>query len=229
MISKSFLLSLVALATFSQVQALPTDSLRRIARRQDFTALTDQFLFQDSIETFINDRRNPKVYEPHLLWDSDGCSVPPQLEPVVGDKDKPYGNDFLPSCHRHDFGYRNYKNQGRFTAENRKKVDDKFRADMLEWCEKNRNWPAKELCKITANTYYGAVRLCGGGSCNVGGLDLADDESVSAVVANEPELTSFLDGMRSVGVDITDTVPDTAAGDAVDTVKDVVDHLNPSN
>jgi Prokaryotic phospholipase A2 len=33
------------------------------------------------------------------------------------------------ACQRHDFGYRNFKAQNRFTAANKLRIDDKFRGE----------------------------------------------------------------------------------------------------
>src|SRR5262245_31538097 len=47
-------------------------------------------------------------------WSTDFCSTSP---------DQPLGFDFRLSCHRHDFGYRNYKAVGQFEA-NKTRIDD---------------------------------------------------------------------------------------------------------
>ncbi|KAF8462006.1 prokaryotic phospholipase A2-domain-containing protein [Kalaharituber pfeilii] len=121
-----------------------------LATTQSFhIAATDRLLFEVSIKEFLDakSRRDPS----ELIWDDDGCSSSP---------DKPLGFNFLPSCQRHDFGYRNYKNQGRFTEENRKKIDDNFKKDMYDECDKQ-NFIKKPICKGLAITYYNAVRAFG--------------------------------------------------------------------
>jgi hypothetical protein len=65
------------------------------------------------------------------------------------------------SCRRHDFGYRNYKEQVRLTSDNRLKIDDKFKSDMHNECKKYRGL-AERKCKAIADAYYDAVRLFGG-------------------------------------------------------------------
>jgi len=76
---------------------------------------TDNLLFRTTLGGFIQYRnaKNPSW----LTWSSNGCNYSP---------DNPRGYPFLQACQRHDFGYRNYKNQKRFTSANRKKIDDKF-------------------------------------------------------------------------------------------------------
>jgi Prokaryotic phospholipase A2 len=59
--------------------------------------------------------RNAEPDNGQLDWTSDGCSDSP---------DKPLGFNFVPGCYRHDFGYRNYKKQGRFNETTRKTIDD---------------------------------------------------------------------------------------------------------
>jgi hypothetical protein len=59
------------------------------------------------------------------------------------------------ACYRHDFGYRNYKRQGRFTEPNRLTIDNRFKSDLYTIC--NGNW----ACNRTADVYYSAVRQFG--------------------------------------------------------------------
>ena len=80
-------------------------------------------------------------------WTTDYCSSSP---------DNPFGFPFSTSCARHDFGYRNYKRQGRWNETNRLRIDDNFKSDMYQQC--GSNW----ACKRTADLYYAAVREFGG-------------------------------------------------------------------
>jgi Ribonuclease G/E len=64
----------------------------------------------------------------------------------------------LPSCYRHDFAYRNYKNQSRFHHNTRKRIDKNFKKDLFQQCETER---AEHRCKMTATIYYEAVRAFG--------------------------------------------------------------------
>ncbi|WEW59024.1 hypothetical protein PRK78_004492 [Emydomyces testavorans] len=119
-------------------------------------ALTDQYMFQDSIQTFEG-HRNTKT-PPCFDWSSDNCSNSP---------DRPAGFNFIPSCQRHDFGYRNTKKQGRFTEDLRKRIDDQFKADLYRECSQYsglESWRGVE-CRRIADVYYAAVRQCGDGDC----------------------------------------------------------------
>ncbi|UNI18398.1 hypothetical protein JDV02_004669 [Purpureocillium takamizusanense] len=80
--------------------------------------VTDRYLFDTALSDFLDKSR---AKDPATLdWTNDGCSLSP---------DKPAGFDFLSGCIRHDFGYRNYKAQGRFTLSAKKKIDDQFQKD----------------------------------------------------------------------------------------------------
>lgn len=118
-------------------QALTPDELR---------AVTDDYLFNRSLGDF-GAIRSQQPYADQLDWSSDGCSASP---------DDPFGFTFLPACHRHDFGYRNYRLQGRFNDSTRLTIDNKFRSDMYGIC--GSNW----WCRRTADVYYYAVRSFGG-------------------------------------------------------------------
>jgi len=76
---------------------------------------TDQELFGYSLDNFLADRK--KKSPSYLDWSSDGCTKSP---------DYPFKWPFIHGCYRHDFGYRNYKKQERFTRDNKRKIDDRF-------------------------------------------------------------------------------------------------------
>ena len=108
--------------------------------------VTDRYVFELELDEFTAVR----AQQPHpeqLDWESDSCSLSP---------DEPLGNDFAASCDRHDFGYRNYTRQDRFTEPNRERIDDQFRTDMRSVCA------GDPLCEGTAEVYYFAVRQFGG-------------------------------------------------------------------
>lgn len=107
---------------------------------------TDRYLFALELDEFTAVRAQ-QPYPNQLDWTSDSCSLSP---------DEPLGNDFATSCDRHDFGYRNYTRQDRFTEANRERIDDGFRADMYSVCGDD------PLCRGTANVYHFAVRQFGG-------------------------------------------------------------------
>jgi hypothetical protein len=83
-------------------------------------------------------------------WSTDYCSSSP---------DNPLGFDFALSCWHHDFGYRNYKAVGLFSA-NKARVDSTFYADMKRKCATYSSL-VRPACYSVAWTYYEAVRLFG--------------------------------------------------------------------
>lgn len=108
--------------------------------------VTDQYLYSTSLSSFQT-LRSQRPYGDQLDWSSDGCSNSP---------DNPFGFNLVKACYRHDFGYRNYKRQGRFTEANRLSIDNNFKHDMYTVC--NGNW----ACDRFADIYYAAVRQFGG-------------------------------------------------------------------
>ncbi|KAH7032732.1 prokaryotic phospholipase A2-domain-containing protein [Microdochium trichocladiopsis] len=133
----------------SPSQETSTTTALLLSSRQTaaLNAETDRLLFTASIGSFIasRDARNPAT----LDWSSDGCSSSP---------DNPLGFDFLSSCYRHDFGYRNYKAQGRFDDAGKLRIDNNFREDLYDQCERE---SARDSCRFTADVYYQAVRWFG--------------------------------------------------------------------
>ena len=131
-------------------------------------AVTDDYLFNRSLADF-GAIRSQQPYADQLDWSSDGCSASP---------DDPFGFTFLPACHRHDFGYRNYRLQGRFNDTTRLNIDNRFRSDMYGIC--GSNW----WCRRTADVYYYAVRSFGG--LSLGTAD-ALERAKSAGVSIRPQ------------------------------------------
>ncbi|KAK5075770.1 hypothetical protein LTR70_009764 [Exophiala xenobiotica] len=119
------------------------------SRQDDLKDLTDELLYDASMMDF-QARRWAKL-PPELNWESNGCTDSP---------DELLEWDFLMSCERHDFGYRNYKEQGRFTDENRKRVDDNFLEDLYSECSVY-GTVSELLCKGVADVYYHSVRAFG--------------------------------------------------------------------
>ena len=115
------------------------------AQAVDIVAVTDDYLFTKTLSQFTT-LRAQQTYPGQLDWSSDGCSYSP---------DNPFGFKFLPACHRHDFGYRNYKRQSRFNETTRLRIDKNFKSDMYKQCDGS--W----TCKRTADIYYKAVREFG--------------------------------------------------------------------
>lgn len=78
-------------------------------------AITDQYLFKYPLKNFI-EKRN-RADPPTLIWQSDGCKVPVKTI-VPGIKAA-----FEPACHRHNFGYKNYKKQDRASRTAKSQID----------------------------------------------------------------------------------------------------------
>ncbi|MFV0137511.1 phospholipase [Streptomyces sp. HMX87] len=83
-------------------------------------------------------------------WSTDYCSSSP---------DNPFGFPFNTSCARHDFGYRNYKAAGSFSA-NKARLDSAFHEDLKRVCARY-SGGTKTACNSTAWTYYQAVKAFG--------------------------------------------------------------------
>lgn len=115
-------------------------------------AALDKLLFQDSISSFITawNAKSPSCFD----WNSDGCSCSPD---DIGDF------DFLPSCKRHDFGYRNMKHQSRFDAAMKQRVDDNFQNDLYDVCNSFSGWQSYKgvECRRIADIYVAFVRKFG--------------------------------------------------------------------
>lgn len=125
------------------------DKLTHLVERATPQQDTDRLLYSTSMPDFLAAKRarNPS----NLAWDDNGCSFSP---------DQPQGFNFLPSCQRHDFGYRNYPIQQRCSAADRKRVDDNFKRDLYNECAK---YVEAQKCRNTADVYYNTARALGGG------------------------------------------------------------------
>jgi hypothetical protein len=93
-------------------------------------------------------------------WSTDYCSDSP---------DQPLGFDFRLPCWRHDFGYRNYKAIGTFSA-NKSRLDDMLYFDLRAKCA-TYNAFVRSSCNGLAWTYYQAVREFGALRINQAQLD----------------------------------------------------------
>ncbi|GAB4058933.1 phospholipase [Catellatospora paridis] len=83
-------------------------------------------------------------------WSTDYCSTSP---------DNPFGFPFQNACARHDFGYRNYKAAGTFSA-NKSRLDSAFYEDLKRVCN-TYSGATRSVCNGTAWTYYQAVAAFG--------------------------------------------------------------------
>ncbi|KFH42560.1 hypothetical protein ACRE_067260 [Hapsidospora chrysogenum ATCC 11550] len=143
----------VALLTLAAgVMAMPN-----LQPRQSPVAVTDELSFQLSLPQFTA-RRNARD-PPTLDWSTDGCTSSP---------DNPLGFDFVPACHRHDFGYHNFRDQGRFTESNKLRIDNQFKKDLYFQCQSE---SPRFICNGLAEVYYAAVRAFGGDDATPGKRD----------------------------------------------------------
>ncbi|MBV2367101.1 phospholipase [Streptomonospora nanhaiensis] len=154
-------------AGVANAAALPPEELRSV---------TDTYLYDLSLTAFI-ETRDQAPYSDQLDWSSDSCSWSP---------DQPIGYDFDPGCKRHDFGYRNYELQARFTEENRLRIDDNFRDDLYGICDGD--W----LCRGVADIYYAAVRQFGGS-----GATTADALRAAGAQEQAEELAAVHEHLRA--------------------------------
>ena len=96
-------------------------------------------------------RQNQSAWSAYAFdWSTDYCSSSP---------DNPLGFPFKTACARHDFGYRNYKAAGSFSA-NKPRLDDAFYADLKRVCS-GYSGVSRTSCDSTAWTYYQAVKVFG--------------------------------------------------------------------
>lgn len=125
----------------------------------DPVASTDRLVFGSSMADFLSARAS-NFGGTSLDWTTDGCSVGPVPEPI---RSQPRGYDFRGACWRHDFGYRNYKRQGRLTEAARQRIDDQFHRDMYAVCDTYAGWRAVRgvECRRIADIFYAVVRGCG--------------------------------------------------------------------
>ncbi|KAI9786323.1 MAG: hypothetical protein M1816_008064 [Peltula sp. TS41687] len=127
----------------------------------DLPCITDALLFNLTLSDFLSHKASQSP--PDLQWDDNGCSHAP---------DHPSGFNFLDACKRHDFGYRNYRNQRRFSERNRRRIDENLRSDLYRECaseardeedddegetHRARVW----ACRRLADVYVGVVRALG--------------------------------------------------------------------
>lgn len=126
----------------------------------DARAATDTLLFHKTMAQFMV-LSNLQWHNDQLDWSTDLCSVPLIHEPA---RSQPLGFDFRNPCRRHDFGYRNYKAQGRLTEDARQRIDNNFLGDMNAVCNTYTGLRAAlgVTCRnLAARGYYEVVRGCG--------------------------------------------------------------------
>ncbi|KAG6004018.1 hypothetical protein E4U21_001523 [Claviceps maximensis] len=168
-------LVLLALALIPAVLGAPAaDENQLVQRTYDDYSITDRLLFRVSLSEFeyLRGRRNP----PNLDWSSDGCN---------GGPNNPFGYPFKPACHRHDFGFQNYKAQNRLTKLSRKNIDKQFRRDLYYQCE---SVQARRVCYRLADVYYHFGRWFGGKKRDEAG---AETEKVEGEPSYEEAVAAY--------------------------------------
>jgi Prokaryotic phospholipase A2 len=104
-----------------------------------------------SYNAFIAARNDQSAWAAYGFdWSTDYCSDSP---------DNPLNFPFKLSCARHDFGYRNYKDEGDFSA-NKARLDSMLYADLERVCTAY-SGATKDACDGLAWTYYQAVKNLG--------------------------------------------------------------------
>jgi hypothetical protein len=130
-------------ATAATADAAPADKPRVLANWTQTSA--------SSYNAWTAARANQSAWAAYGFdWTTDYCSSSP---------DNPFGFPFGTSCARHDFGYRNYKAAGSFSA-NKSRLDSAFHEDLKRVCARY-GGATKTACNSTAWTYYQAVRALG--------------------------------------------------------------------
>lgn len=117
-------------------------------------------LFDITLQKFLATAAAPTAVDRRFDWSTDYCSAP-----LLGNTG--FSFDFHDPCRRHDFGYRNLHLMDRrygggfWTGTNRRRVDQRFLADMNAHCSTRSVW-LQMRCYSWARTYYLAVRVVGG-------------------------------------------------------------------
>ncbi|OAA69506.1 Phospholipase A2 [Cordyceps fumosorosea ARSEF 2679] len=178
-------LSLLAVLAATGAAALPTSDSPAHAARAALesrattcsVAATDKLIFKASMATFQKARRDKNPSK--CNWSSDKCSWSP---------DKPAGFNFVPSCERHDFGYRNTKSQGRFTKAMKTRVDDNFKKDLYNYCAQFSGLASLKgvECRRIADTYVFFVRKFGKRDVPI---ESAEEEQAAAAAAADEGFT----------------------------------------
>ncbi|MEW2258673.1 phospholipase [Streptomyces sp. NPDC047869] len=142
-LSASALAVITVVGTATAADAAPADKPQVLANWTQTSA--------SSYNTWAAARANQAAWSAYAFdWSTDYCSSSP---------DNPFGFPFSMSCARHDFGYRNYKAAGTFSA-NKSRLDSALHEDLKRVCL-NYTGGTKTACDSTAWTYYQAVKAFG--------------------------------------------------------------------
>ncbi|TXS55328.1 phospholipase [Streptomyces sp. t39] len=133
----------VTLLTAGSAQAVPADKAQVLSSWTQTSA--------SSYNAWAAARANQGAWSAYAFnWSTDYCSTSP---------DNPFGFPFQMSCARHDFGYRNYKAAGTFSA-HKSRLDSAFYEDLKRVCARY-SGATRTSCNGTAWTYYQAVSVFG--------------------------------------------------------------------
>ncbi|XVU27913.1 phospholipase A2 [Actinoplanes sp. CA-054009] len=132
---------------------------------------TDSWLFHNPLSNFIKkaltmvyplkDGKRLNRTNGAIDWSTDGCSdVVYKGKTRFHSPETYHGAALWKACWRHDFGYRNYKKQHRFTEYNRGKIDNNFKSDMYGLCSGVKGIYGSG-CRSLAYAYWAAVRNFG--------------------------------------------------------------------
>lgn len=142
-LSASALAVITVVGTATAADAAPADKPQVLASWTQTGA--------SSYNTWAAARANQAAWSAYAFdWSTDYCSSSP---------DNPFGFPFSMSCARHDFGYRNYKAAGTFSA-NKNRLDSALYEDLKRVCL-NYTGGTRTACDSTAWTYYQAVKAFG--------------------------------------------------------------------
>ncbi|MEU5520554.1 phospholipase [Streptomyces sp. NPDC093250] len=131
------------LGTATAADAVPADKPQVLASWTQTSS--------SSHNSWVAARANQSAWAAYQFdWSTDYCSSSP---------DNPFGFPFSTACARHDFGYRNYKAAGSFSA-NKGRLDSAFYEDLKRVCA-GYGGATKTACDSTAWTYYQAVKALG--------------------------------------------------------------------
>ncbi|MEU5363171.1 phospholipase [Streptomyces sp. NPDC005925] len=130
-------------ATASSATAVPADKAQVLSSWTQTSA--------SSYNAWAAAEANRSAWSAYAFnWSTDYCSSSP---------DNPFGFPFKKACQRHDFGYRNYKEMGTFSA-NKAHVDSALYEDLKRVCN-GYSGGTKTSCDSLAWTYYQAVKNLG--------------------------------------------------------------------
>ncbi|WP_405622665.1 phospholipase [Streptomyces sp. NBC_00076] len=142
-LAASTLALITVVGTAAAADAAPADKPQVLTSWTQTTA--------SSYNSWAAARANQSTWSAYAFdWTTDYCSSSP---------DNPFGFPFQNSCARHDFGYRNYKAAGAFSA-NKTRLDSAFYEDLKRVCAAY-SGGTKTACTSTAWTYYQAVKAFG--------------------------------------------------------------------